>query len=1241
MTYSTGLVNVVGVNNLSGGARPLQPFSANMPQLNPQGLQTPEFAQQQDITDEKFAQVRADTERQYQSVLEGLRANANINQSAIAARGTPERFSGLSQIFDTVASAAMQYKQMEDERAARRAEEQQAAYEQYTERQGVMARAALEELFIESQGRIREYGIEHGTFTTRDDMRRILSHYNNLPPDILEGLYSFAGTEMRQIESLLTDRQLEAAREQQQHLINGIQSELKYQFTSALATLENPHLSQEQSEQVINTAFQQLAERTADFDPMTRIQIAAPILDQLADSSLIGTRARVLINQRRSDLEHWYNYVETQLRPQFGDDPNFEYYLQLTAPDSIRDLVDTVPTNLELLEGTASYNETRQRLVEQQLEANARNSTVDYVGIAGANEMAWLIAQGDAGGLNLLNSIQRKPENQRTAQETLALQIYQQIDQQKKEYNDLRTSVRNAINEQQGLYVRYSASTRPATTSFVDPETRRAFNLVIESPDGGAYFAPEGVTQDQILNAEARVAEIRAQMDSIRTNLANLGFNLDNPTDRAYINQVVDTARSYQQAQERAGPLNQQLRQEVGLPPNSPQGMMQRGQSLGGFNRGNNPPVQYTNRISSVPAPSSNFRSGRDTPISRVVLHETVGDMSSTDSILTDPSSQVSYHFVIDRNGQITNYVNPEDTAYGAYMGNEGSIHVSLESPEDGRGNEPTHSGYTPQQYEALAELLDINGWSGLERITHKHIADEHYPGERSDPRSFDDGQLATELHARSQASAQLPVYQPRIPSVDMGHSIAGFNWSPTQPPPGYSAAIPQVTRLARLNGSPIPFQDGYNVQVMSGYGSRLHPVHGDTRMHHGIDYASPQFNDRDAGAISVAGGYVINAFDWSGYGGTVLVETPTGHIEQYSHLRSFNVQPGDFVNPGGVVGVVGGGQGDPMAGTSTGRHLHFQVWAPGTEDFNDPTANTLPPQEYLATIQQYEFNPVGTGLPPTRPPSSQLPTPDAVTLGNGNFFTNLDSASFPFLSAYLAGDVNPETLRPFIRVPSENVYPSGVSPVQQGLAPINREAYPNQNDPYANYGYQQIADDPQFARALAQAGDELGIPAQWLADVIAYESAHTFSPSTTGPVLDDGSYGVGLIQLMTFNMPGMGLTVDQVMNMSPAEYTRRVIIPYLSPFRGQIKTIEDLYESIFRGRITNPQNRAQSTDEYNVFQDIVRQFGSSVGRRYRTSYDNLQSSLSHTHESYTNGCPICQQQYNRFGAIVPHESIG
>ena len=151
------------------------------------------------------------------------------------------------------------------------------------------------------------------------------------------------------------------------------------------------------------------------------------------------------------------------------------------------------------------------------------------------------------------------------------------------------------------------------------------------------------------------------------------------------------------------------------------------------------------------------------------VMHETVGSAQSAINLFQthhpNDHDQVSYHTLIGRDGTIYYIVPPEKRAFGAgnstFNGPNGpetvttnpafpssvnnfAYHVSLETPGDGRGNGPSHSGYTQAQYEALAWLLAQSSIPDSRITTHKAV---DRSGSRQDPRSFDTNRFFTLLH--------------------------------------------------------------------------------------------------------------------------------------------------------------------------------------------------------------------------------------------------------------------------------------------------------------------------------------------------------------------------------------------------------------------------------------------------------------------------------------------------------------
>ena len=117
------------------------------------------------------------------------------------------------------------------------------------------------------------------------------------------------------------------------------------------------------------------------------------------------------------------------------------------------------------------------------------------------------------------------------------------------------------------------------------------------------------------------------------------------------------------------------------------------------------------------------------------------------------------------------------------------------------------------------------------------------------------------------------------------------------------------------------PFQQGYT--TTDGFGMRLHPIHGDWRMHTGQDLASTP----DAGpVVAASAGTVAAAGVSGGYGNLVVLDHGDGVRTYYGHLARIDaaVTAGASVWMGQRLGVEG------STGTSTGDHLHFEVRVDG-----------------------------------------------------------------------------------------------------------------------------------------------------------------------------------------------------------------------------------------------------------------------------------------------------------------------
>ncbi len=142
-----------------------------------------------------------------------------------------------------------------------------------------------------------------------------------------------------------------------------------------------------------------------------------------------------------------------------------------------------------------------------------------------------------------------------------------------------------------------------------------------------------------------------------------------------------------------------------------------------------------------------------------IVLHETVISAADTARRFATPhpkdDDQASYHVLVDREGQRLRIVPDGGRAFGAAMAafgdftvrirptsvgslNNVALHLSLESPPDGRGDGDAHSGYTKEQYRAAAGQVLL--WQAafgipISRLTTHEAVDRSHS--RRDPRSF------------------------------------------------------------------------------------------------------------------------------------------------------------------------------------------------------------------------------------------------------------------------------------------------------------------------------------------------------------------------------------------------------------------------------------------------------------------------------------------------------------------------
>jgi murein DD-endopeptidase MepM/ murein hydrolase activator NlpD len=123
------------------------------------------------------------------------------------------------------------------------------------------------------------------------------------------------------------------------------------------------------------------------------------------------------------------------------------------------------------------------------------------------------------------------------------------------------------------------------------------------------------------------------------------------------------------------------------------------------------------------------------------------------------------------------------------------------------------------------------------------------------------------------------------------------------------------------------------NGKIVSGYGPRLHPIYGVVRQHNGLDLDGQMGEQMRASE----NGLVLVASEQGGYGLTVVIDHGNQLATLYGHMSRLDVKPGDLVQRGQQIGLVG------STGVSTGPHCHWEVRVLGLPVDGTPYLNTTP----------------------------------------------------------------------------------------------------------------------------------------------------------------------------------------------------------------------------------------------------------------------------------------------------------
>lgn len=139
------------------------------------------------------------------------------------------------------------------------------------------------------------------------------------------------------------------------------------------------------------------------------------------------------------------------------------------------------------------------------------------------------------------------------------------------------------------------------------------------------------------------------------------------------------------------------------------------------------------------------------------------------------------------------------------------------------------------------------------------------------------------------------------------------------------------------------------NFTYTSGFGFRYDPFNGGGASHTGVDMAGSHGEPIRASA----GGRVVRAGWFAGYGNCIDIDHGRGIVTRYGHLSGVDVAVGDSVQAGQHIGEMG------STGRSTGTHLHFEVRIDGRAVNPKPF---LEASAYVAALQRPAAQMASTG---------------------------------------------------------------------------------------------------------------------------------------------------------------------------------------------------------------------------------------------------------------------------------------
>ena len=238
----------------------------------------------------------------------------------------------------------------------------------------------------------------------------------------------------------------------------------------------------------------------------------------------------------------------------------------------------------------------------------------------------------------------------------------------------------------------------------------------------------------------------------------------------------------------------------------------------------------------------------------------------------------------------------------------------------------------------------------------------------------------------------------------------------------------------------------------------------------------------------------------------------------------------------------------------------------------------------------------------------------------------------------------------------------NGANPIRNQVN-SNRASDYNLNDLDNNHGFAALKKRPTLARAINESGKSLGVPGEWLAEVMSVETGNTFDPNQKEY---GGSGATGLIQFFPDNDGGSTKTIngkvynlDTIGRMTPEQQVRGPVMDYIKEAMTannmkRIPTIQDMYALVYAyGNAAKARGmrdlRGASGNE------ILGRLGKFSGRKYSNtdtvnrntniasadiySSDRANKLTTRIDNKIVAGCASCQMMAST-DMFVPHERV-